>query len=210
MTQMEPKPVAVDEMPESVSASVEAVLLSVDRPIPAERLAQAILRPQSLAKAMAEADEDEGDEASATQDEIAKIDAAVSALNEAYARTGRSFRIESVAGGYRVMTLAEHAPVLAAFKRLKATGKLSRAAVETLAIIAYRQPVTRAELEAIRGVACGEVLKNLLDRRLVTIKGRAEELGRPLLYGTTKQFLDHFGLATIKDLPAPAELKISI
>lgn len=210
MTQMEPKPVAVEAMFESVSASVEAVLLSVDRPIPAERLAQAILRPQSLAKAMAEADEDEGDEAAATNDEIAKIDTAVAELNNAYAQTGRSFRIESVAGGYRLMTLAQHAPVLAAFKRLKATGKLSRAAVETLAIIAYRQPVTRAELEAIRGVACGEVLKNLLDRRLVTIKGRAEELGRPLLYGTTKQFLDHFGLATIKDLPAPAELKISI
>ncbi len=212
MTQMEPKPVAVEVMCESVSASVEAVLLSVDRPIPAERLAQAILRPQSLVKAMSESeeDEDERDEAAATVDEIAKIDTAVAELNNAYAQTGRSFRIESVAGGYRLMTLAQHAPVLAAFRRLKATGKLSRAAVETLAIIAYRQPVTRAELEAIRGVACGEVLKNLLDRRLVTIKGRAEELGRPLLYGTTKQFLDHFGLASIKDLPAPAELKISM
>ena len=84
--------------------------------------------------------------------------------------------------------------------------KLSRAAIETLAIIAYRQPVTRAELEAIRGVACGEVLKSLVERRLVTITGRAEELGRPMLYGTTRQFLDHFGLATLKDLPAPADL----
>lgn len=212
MTQMESKPVKVEVTPESVSASVEAVLLSVDRPIPAERLAQAILRPQTLAKAIAEADEEEGeaDVAAATSVEIAKIDTAVAELNNAYEATGRAFRIESVAGGYRLMTLPQHAPVLAAFKRLKATGKLTRASVETLAIIAYRQPVTRAELEAIRGVACGEVLKNLLDRRLVTIKGRAEELGRPLLYGTTKQFLDHFGLASIKDLPAPAELKISI
>lgn len=214
MTQIETKPAKSEPLPEGISASVEAVLLSVDRPIPSERLAQAILRPQSLASTLASADQDEAqedhDEVAATSDEVAKIDAAVVDLNRVYESTGRAFRIESVAGGYRLMTLPQHAPVLAAFKRLKATGKLSRAAVETLAIIAYRQPVTRAELEAIRGVACGEVLKNLLDRRLVTIKGRAEELGRPLLYGTTKQFLDHFGLASIKDLPAPAELKISM
>ena len=82
-----------------------------------------------------------------------------------------------------------------------------RAAVETLAIIAYKQPITRAQLEAIRGVSCGEVIKSLMDRRIITIKGRAEELGRPMLYGTTRQFLDHFGLASIKDLPTVQELK---
>ena len=76
----------------------------------------------------------------------------------------------------------------------------------TLSIIAYRQPITRAELEAIRGVACGEVVRTLMDRRLVKITGRAEELGRPMLYGTTRQFLDTFGLASVKDLPKPEEL----
>jgi segregation and condensation protein B len=105
------------------------------------------------------------------------------------------------------MTLPEHAETLAEFHRSRLPGKLSRAAVETLAIIAYKQPITRAQLEAIRGVSCGEVLKSLMERRIVTIKGRAEELGRPMLYGTTKQFLDQFGLASINDLPTPAELR---
>src|SRR6185295_17703128 len=120
--------------------------------------------------------------------------------------SGRAFRVESVAGGYRILTLPEFAPVVAAFHKARASNRLSKAAVESLAIVAYRQPVTRAQLEAIRGVACGEVLKSLMDRRLVTIKGRAEELGRPILYGTTKEFLDTFGLDSIKSLPSAAEL----
>jgi segregation and condensation protein B len=131
----------------------------------------------------------------------------VKSLNETYEQTGRSFRIEAVSGGFRVMTLPKFAPQIAVLHRRQASAKLSRASVETLAIIAYKQPITRAELEAIRGVSCGEVLKSLIDRRLVTIKGRAEELGRPMLYGTTKTFLDHFGLASVKDLPTLAELK---
>jgi segregation and condensation protein B len=80
--------------------------------------------------------------------------------------------------------------------------RLSQAALETLSIIAYRQPVMRAEIEAIRGVACGEVLRHLLERRLIKIAGRAEELGRPMLYGTTHEFLKVFGLASLEDLPA--------
>jgi segregation and condensation protein B len=107
------------------------------------------------------------------------------------------------------MTLPAFAPAVAAFHRARAGGKLSRAAVETLAIIAYKQPLTRAQLEAIRGVSCGEVLRSLLERRLVEIKGRAEELGRPLLYGTGKPFLDAFGLGTLKDLPTASELRVA-
>jgi segregation and condensation protein B len=84
---------------------------------------------------------------------------------------------------------------------IKEQQSLSRAALETLAIIAYRQPITRADLEAIRGVACGEVLRSILEKKLIDIVGRAEELGRPMLYGTTKRFLESFGLASIKDLP---------
>jgi segregation and condensation protein B len=102
-----------------------------------------------------------------------------------------------------MMTTPEHAPTLAAFHRTRSNSKLSRPALETLAIIAYRQPITRADLESIRGVACGEVLKSLMDRDLVRITGRAEELGRPMLYGTTKRFLDTFGLASTRDLPKP-------
>lgn len=135
---------------------------------------------------------------------------AVARLNSAYAQTGRTFRIESTAGGYRLMTLAAHAPAVAALQKAREPGRLSRAAIETLAVIAYRQPVTRAELEAIRGVACGEVLSTLVERKLVTITGRAEELGRPMLYGTTRHFLDRFGLASLKDLPTPEELRAEV
>lgn len=190
-----------------LAPKVEALLMSVDRPIPTDRIAVAlglvpedaqvgeehVLRPPMDARARAEA--------------LATVEEAVGLLNAAYEQTGRSFRVAALAGGHRVTTLAVFAGVIANFHRQRLSSKLSRPAIETLAIIAYRQPITRAELESIRGVACGEVLKSLIDRRLVTIKGRAEELGRPLLYGTTKQFLDQFGLASIKDLPAPTELR---
>jgi len=175
-----------DRAGQDAQAAVEAVLLTTDRPISADQIAEVL------------AGADAGSEGSATASGVRQ---AIDALNESYERTGRSFRIESVAGGYRVMTLPACAPVLAAFHRSRESRRLSRAAIETLAIIAYRQPITRAELEAIRGVACGEVLRSLLDRRLIAIAGRAEELGRPMLYATTKRFLDTFGLASIKDLP---------
>ncbi len=148
--------------------------------------------------------------ASGELDPEAVISRAVALLNQAYEQTGRSFRVETVAGGYRFMTLPQHGPAIAALHGVTAHAKLSRPAIETLAIIAYRQPVTRAQLEAIRGVACGEVVKTLLDRRLITIAGRAEELGRPLLYATTKQFLAAFGLSSIKDLPAPGEVGLTL
>ncbi len=187
---------------EELAPVLEAVLLSVDRPTPAERLAVGL----QLAKVKGE-----GDDAACDPAELAAavelIARTVELLNAQYTETGRSFRALAVAGGYRLMTLPAFADRIAQYHQARVSGKLSRAAVETLAIIAYKQPLTKAALEAIRGVSCGEVLKTLMDRRLVTIKGRAEELGRPMLYGTTKQFLDQFGLVSIKDLPAPADLK---
>lgn len=168
--------------------AVEALLVTSDRALPAAQLADAV----------------RGSHGSAL--DAAEVEAAIASLNAEYERTGRSFRVEKVAGGYRLMTLPEFAPVIAAHHKARASTKLSKAAIETLAIIAYRQPVTRAEVEAIRGVACGETIKTLMDRRLVTIRGRAEEVGRPMLYGTTKQFLDAFGLSSLKDLPATGEL----
>lgn len=137
----------------------------------------------------------------------AVIKDAVSVLNAAYEQTGRAFRIEAVAGGYRVMMLPKFAPAIAALHGSRARTSLSHAALESLAIISYKQPITRARLEAIRGVACGEILRSLTERRLVTIAGRAEEVGRPLLYGTTKRFLELFGLSSLKDLPSVEELK---
>lgn len=172
----------------ALRSAVEAILFSVDRAVAPGKIVEA------LSAAGRDADE-------------AAVNAAIDELNEIYKTTGRAFRIEPIAGGFRVMTLAEHAPVLAAFRQARTAGKLTRAGLETLAIIAYEQPITRARLEAIRGVACGEVLRTLIERKLITVKGRAEELGRPMLYGTTKQFLDAFGLSSTRDLPSADELR---
>ena len=228
-------PISCDHLP-PIFDRVEAILLSTDRPLPVERIAIAlglVLDEPSLIHASSPASSAPGSTAQELSfnseqpttlkpkskrvkaskprapigDALARVRDAVDLLNAAYERDGRSFRIEPVAGGYRVMTLSKYAPDVARLRNAKVSAKLSRASVETLAIIAYKQPITRAELEAIRGVSCGEVLKSLLERRLVTIKGRAEELGRPMLYGTTREFLDHFGLPSIKDLPTVEELR---
>ncbi len=192
--QARPATPTTESTPGTLTAPLEALLLSADRPVPGRRLAEVL----GLVTEGADARE-------AARAESA-VQAAAQALNAEYERTRRAFRIESVAGGYRLMTLPEHATVVSRFHGARASSRLSRAALETLAVIAYRQPVTRAEVEAIRGVACGEVLRTLLERRLIAITGRAEELGRPMLYGTSRQFLDAFGLSSIKDLPTVAEL----
>lgn len=190
--------------PAAIASAVEAILLSVDRPIAVSALAIGVLRrPHKTPE-----DVESPEPAAATGEEEKLIEEAVATLNAVYESTGRSFRVESIAGGLRVMTVPSIAPAVAAFHRSRQPTRLTRAGVETLAIVAYKQPITRAVLESIRGVACGEVLRTLIDRRLVTIRGRAEELGRPLLYGTTKQFLDVFGLSSLKDLPSMAELKL--
>jgi segregation and condensation protein B len=192
----------------ALAQRVEAVLFSADRPVATQRIAEAVglIDPADPADAAPEGTAAKVDKAQRDA-ALTQIDAAVSTLNDDYARTGRSFRIEKLAGGWRVMTLPAFAPTIAAFQRTRLASRLSRQAVETLAIIAYKQPITRAHLEAIRGVSCGEVLKSLIERRLVTVTGRADELGRPLLYGTTRTFLDQFGLASVADLPTLAELK---
>lgn len=147
------------------------------------------------------------DAAAARARAIETIRGGVAHLNTVYQESGRSFRIESLAGGYRVMTLPEYSGAIAAFQGARARTSLSPAALEALAIVSYKQPITRARLEAIRGVACGEILRSLMERRLVTIVGRAEELGRPMLYGTTGRFLELFGLSSLKDLPTAEELR---
>jgi segregation and condensation protein B len=211
--------------PAALAPSVEALLLSVDRPVPAGRIAEALglvddaeNAEKPLAGARAPAAAPEGDEEGGGKKRKGRrekaptpaglVGAAVEHLNAQYEATGRAFRVNAVAGGYRVMTLAKYAPVLEAYHGKRERHGISRAALETLAIIAYKQPITRAGLEAIRGVQCGEVLRSLMERRLVTIVGRAEELGRPMLYGTTKAFLETFGLASVKDLPSTEELRV--
>lgn len=209
---------------EALAPTIEAILFSTDKPVSAARLAEVLgftppeetpvveaspeAAPASDESAPAPEPKPRRKKAKSTGPSAGSlIKDAVAILNAAYEQTGRSFRIETVAGGYRVMMLPQFAPAIASLQGSRARTSLSHAALESLAIISYKQPITRARLEAIRGVACGEILRSLTDRRLVTIVGRAEEVGRPILYGTTKRFLELFGLSTLKDLPSVEELK---
>lgn len=172
----------------ALGGRIEAALLTADRPMSPAKLGAAVGNQRDVPSA----------------DELAQ---AIESLNRQYDSTGRCFDIEQVAGGYQVMIRPEFGPVIHALREARSETTLSKAAMETLAIVAYRQPVIRADIEAIRGVACGEILRNLLDVHLVKIVGRAEEIGRPMLYGTGREFLTAFGLASIKDLPSAKELK---
>lgn len=125
----------------------------------------------------------------------------IETLNRRYEETGASVRIQSIAKGYQVLTLPVYDTWVQKLHKARAESRLSRAALETLAIVAYKQPVLRANVEAIRGVAVGDMLVRLREMNLVKIAGRAEEIGRPLLYGTTSKFLDVFSLSSLNDLP---------
>jgi segregation and condensation protein B len=172
------------EFDTTLESVVEAILFASDEPVSLQKLVE-----------IAEAGS------------VKTIRKAVKALNKKY-RLGRfSFRIEELAGGYQMMTLSCFNPWLTKLIKVRSDNKLSPAQLETLAIVAYKQPIIRADIEAIRGVATGEVIRNLMYKGLVKIVGRAEILGRPMLYGTTKKFLDIFGLASLKDLPKIEELK---
>ena len=168
----------------TMESVVEAVLFASDEPLSAERLVNIV-------------------EAGG----VKQIRECIENLNKKYEEGGFSFRIEQIAGGYQMMTLSEFNYWLKKLVRVRTDTKLSPAALETLAIVAYKQPVIRADIEAIRGVASGEVIRNLMFKGLVKMVGKAEVLGRPMLYGTTKKFLDVFGLHTLKDLPTAEELK---
>lgn len=130
----------------------------------------------------------------------------VAELNDEYRSQGRAFLIEEVAGGYQLRTRIELAPYLQQLRPQRPL-RLSQAALETLAIVGYKQPVTRAEVEDVRGVEAGAVLRTLMERGLVRIAGHREVPGRPLLYGTTRRFLEVFGLTSLRDLPTLRELE---
>ena len=184
-----------DETPcadQSIESRVEAVLLSVSRPVSETKLVEFL-----------------GLGAMNTKDKmpITMVKQAIDHLNAEYAQSGRAFRIERLAGGWQLLTLSKFAPLMTRVHGAKLQGRLTPASLDTLAIIAYRQPTLRSELEAVRGVACGDVLRGLMERRLVRITGRAEELGRPMLYGTTNEFLRVFGISRIEDLPQARELR---
>ena len=136
-------------------------------------------------------------------------DACWPAFAKRYDERGCAFQVAQVAGGYQLLSRPEFAAWLRPQAAAEQEIRLSPPALETLAVVAYRQPVLRAEVEAIRGVACGEILRQLMDRDLLRIVGRSEELGRPLRYGTTKRFLEVFGLCNLDELPWAAQLRRS-
>lgn len=127
---------------------------------------------------------------------------AVESLSNFYSETDRSYKITRVAGGYQLITHPEYSEIIKSLFKNRRKSRLSGAALETLAIIAYKQPVSRAQIEAVRGVNCGGVLSTLLERDLIRISGRGDSIGRPFLYSTTRQFLEYLGLNNYNDLPS--------
>jgi segregation and condensation protein B len=165
-------------------ALVEAALLAADEPLPARKLAAAA----SLADA-------------------AEARRQVRRLQELYDKDGTAFQVEELAGGFQLLTRPEYHRWLVRLRRGGQELRLTGALRETLAIVAYRQPIMRADVEAVRGVHCGELLRVLMEKGLVRITGRHDSLGRPVLYGTTRKFLQIFGLKSLKDLPQVEELQ---
>lgn len=170
---------------------VEALIFSSDEPLSHNEIIRAI-------KGL------DGEEIEITPDEI---ESTVKKLNEKYDSAEIPFRILKVANGYLFATREEYAKYIGFLSSEKTKRRLSQAALETLAIIAYKQPVTKPELETIRGVNSDYILNTLLEKKLITITGRAETIGRPLLYGTTDEFLKYFGLYNLSDLPKPREIE---
>ena len=168
---------------EQLKRVVEALLFSSDRPV----------RPSRLAEAAGAADGRE-------------VRSVIRELQHEY--EGRAFVIEKIAEGFQMLTRPEFAPSITRLHSRQQRDALSKPALETLAIVAYRQPITRADLEDIRGVGCGHMLRSLVEKRLLKVAGKSDELGRPWLYGTTRQFLEAFGLHSLKDLPKHRELAV--
>lgn len=139
---------------------------------------------------------------------VAAVREAIQSLRDVYEANERAFQIYELGDGFQLLTRPEFASYLERFDSVPRSPYLSGAALETLAIVAYRQPIGRIEIEEVRGVSASSVLRTLTDWELIDVVGRGEGLGRPLLYGTTQKFLDHFGLKDLDELPAPEELPI--
>ncbi len=165
-------------------ALVEAALLAADEPLAPRKLAAVCGLPDGT--------------------EARRL---VRKLQSLYVADGTAFQVEELAGGFQLLTRPAFHPWLARLRRTGTELRLSPAARETLAIVAYRQPIMRADIEAIRGVQCSDVLRQLMEKGLVRIAGRHDSLGRPVLYGTTKKFLQVFGLKSLKELPQAEQLR---
>jgi segregation and condensation protein B len=167
-------------------------------------LAQKPITPKDIRAVLAEAESPGGSFKSAKE---AAIAAAIQELKTEYDLSNHSFTIREVAGGFQLISRPEFAPWAKQLFEQRRGSHLSQPALETLAIVAYRQPITRAEIESVRGVNVDGVVKTLMERNLITITGRSKAPGQPLQYGTTQKFLEHFGLRSLEDMPQSAELK---
>ncbi len=172
----------------SLMQGIEALLFVADAPLSVEELAAL------------------WEQAYGSRPEAGEIEQAIMALNAVYEQTGRVFRIYRWGGGFRLATVASVNPLLQYYKQQEKI-KLSQTLLETLAIIAYRQPITKPEVDHIRGVNSDYAIRRLQELELIEIKGRSDTIGRPLLYGTTQRFLEHFGLNSLENLPKLPELQ---
>jgi segregation and condensation protein B len=186
--------VSLLQVPTSVKSLVEALIFGAREPLTVRQI-QGLYEDQGSAAA---------EPRKISYEEIGRV---VEELNAEYTASDRPYRIIQIAGGYQFATQPAYAEWLGKLYKEQTRRKLSQSSVETLAIIAYKQPITKPELEAIRGVNCDYVLSTLLEKDLATIVGRAPTVGRPLLYGTSKEFLKHFGLNDLNDLPRPREIQ---
>lgn len=172
---------------------VEALIFASDEPLTGRQIMDILASPDNL-----------GPRLRVKEDEILGY---IRELNGEYVHAGRSFRITQVAGGYQFATMPPFAEWLGRMVKEKARRKLTQATLETLSVIAYKQPVTKPEIEAIRGVNADYAIQKLMERGMVTMVGRSAAAGRPLLYGTTLDFLKHFGLNDLSELPKPREIE---
>ena len=161
-------------------AKLEAALMSADEPLTVRRLAEVV-----------------GGDSATVRELLAR-------LRELYLTDGSAFHIDELAGGFQLLTRPVFHPWLLRLRRTGHDARLSPPALETLAVVAHKQPVTRAEVEAVRGVGCGEMIRLLMERGLIRVGGRHDSLGRPQLYATTKKFLQLFGLNSLAELPSAA------
>lgn len=173
-----------------LSSVVEAFIFTSKEPISGAKICELVARGED-----------------SIQTEAKNVAALVEKLNQRYEENGLAFSIIEVAGGYTFSTRDRFAPWLSIFQHEEAYRKLSQSAIETLAIVAYKQPITKPEVDEIRGVDSGYMMRQLLEKALIEVSGRLDAPGKPLIYETTRHFLKHFGINTIEELPKPREIE---
>ena len=181
------------QVPTTLKSLIEALIFAAKEPL--------------TVKQMKDIYEGDGPQSYLRQLDADEVEASINELNADYEKDEKAYRIIRIAGGFQFATTTKYADWIGRLYKEQGRRKLSQSGIESLAIVAYKQPVTKADIESIRGVNCDYVLKTLLEKELVTVVGRAHAPGRPLLYGTTREFLKHFGLNEITDLPRPREIE---